>query len=131
VVYINLYSRLVRKSFPSKVTNLVGIVSQFQGVYQILPRDISDFKDYTSTKYQLNSDIGNVLVFPNPANDILNIQCEKTICSLKITNLSGQVVLFQKQDQKQIQIQNLTSGVYILEATFENGTITRTKFCKF
>lgn len=131
VVYINKYSRLVRKSFPSKVTNLVGIVSQFQGVYQILPRDISDFKEYTSTKYQLNSDIGNVLVFPNPANDILNIQCEKAICSLKITNLSGQVVLFQKQDQKQIQIQNLTSGVYILEATFENGTITRTKFCKF
>ena len=130
VVYINQYSRLVQKSFPTKTTNLVGIVSQYLGTYQILPRDISDFKEYTSSESLQQNTFENLVVFPNPANDILNIQSNKTIYSLKITNLSGQVVLVQKQDQKQIPIQNLAPGVYLLNATFENGTTARTKFCK-
>jgi endonuclease I/DNA/RNA endonuclease YhcR with UshA esterase domain len=131
VIYINLYSRLVRKTFPSKATNIVGIVSQYQGVYQILPRDLSDFKEYTSTKYLSQFTLKNMVVFPNPANDLLNIQSDKSILTLRIMNLSGRVILVQEQDQKQIPIQNLTPGVYILEATFENGMINRTKFCKF
>ena len=131
VVFINLSSRLVGKTFPSKATNLVGIVSQYQGVYQILPRDISDFKEYTSTKYLTQFATKDMVVFPNPANDILNIQSDKAICELKIINLSGQVIITHKQDQNQIQIQNLSPGVFILEATFEDGKIARTKFCKF
>lgn len=130
-VFINLYSRLVRKTFPSIATNLVGIVSQYQGVYQILPRDINDFKVYTSTKYPSQFAMEDMIVFPNPANDILNIQSDKAIFELKIINLSGRIILTQKQNQNQIQIQNLSPGVYILEATFENGKTARTKFCKF
>lgn len=131
VVYINLYSRLVRRSFPTKATNLVGVVSQYQGTYQILPRDISDFKEYTSTEYQPQYSTKNIIVFPNPANDILNIQCDKAILSVKITNLSGRLVFIQAQDQKQITIQKLTPGIYILEAIFGDGTTARTKFSKF
>jgi endonuclease I len=131
VVFINQYSRLVHKTFPSKATNLVGIVSQYQGVYQILPRDISDFKEYTSTKYLSQFAMEDMVVFPNPANDILNIQSDKAISALKIINLSGRIILTHKQNQNQIQIQNLSPGVYILEASFENGKTARTKFCKF
>lgn len=131
MVYINKYSRLAQKSIPSKATNLVGIVSQYQGVYQILPRDISDFKVYTSTKNLSQFAMENVVVFPNPANDIINIQSDNVICSLKILTLSGRVILIREQDKKQIPIQNLTPGVYILEVTFENGAMGRAKFCKF
>lgn len=131
VVYINKYSRLVHKSFPSKASNLVGVVSQYQGTYQILPRDISDFKEYTPNESSFKVAHTNLLVYPNPATNILNIKSDKIIYSLTISNLSGRNVIIQKQNMKQIPIQNLIPGVYILEATFENGTTTRSKFCKF
>lgn len=131
VVYINKYSRLVHKSFPSKASNLVGVVSQYQGTYQILPRDISDFKEYTPNERSFKVAHTNLLVYPNPATNILNIKSDKIIYSLTISNLSGRNVIIQKQNMKQIPIQNLLPGVYILEATFENGTTTRSKFCKF
>lgn len=131
VVYINKYSRLVHKSFPSKASNLVGVISQYQGTYQILPRDISDFKEYTPNESSFKVAHTNLLVYPNPATNILNIKSDKIIYSLTISNLSGRNVIIQKQNMKQIPIQNLLPGVYILEATFENGTTTRSKFCKF
>ncbi len=131
VVYINKYSRLVHKSFPSKASNLIGVVSQYQGTYQILPRDISDFKEYTPNESSFKVAHTNLLVYPNPATNILNIKSDKIIYSLTISNLSGRNVIIQKQNMKQIPIQNLIPGVYILEATFENGTTTRSKFCKF
>ena len=131
VVYINKYSRLVHKSFPSKASNLIGVVSQYQGTYQILPRDISDFKEYTPNESSFKVAHTNLLVYPNPATNILNIKSDKIIYSLTISNLSGRNVIIQKQNMKQIPIQNLIPGVYILEATFENVTTTRSKFCKF
>ncbi len=131
VVYINVYSRLVNQRFPSKAVHLVGVVSQFNGVYQILPRDINDFKDFTYTQPLSQNVSDNLVVFPNPAMDVLNIQSEEVVRSVKISNFSGQLVLNQQQEQKQIVIQSLLPGVYILEATFANGKSARAKFCKF
>jgi DNA/RNA endonuclease YhcR with UshA esterase domain len=131
VVYINKYSRLVRKSFPAQVTNLVGIVSQFQGTFQILPRDINDFKNYSPVVRLLKTEQGKLFAFPNPATTILNIKSDQPIHLVKIINISGQVVQLLKQDQNQINIQRLVPGIYILEATFDDSTTCRIRFSKF
>ncbi len=131
VVYINKYSRLVGKSFPAQATNLVGIISQYNDTYQILPRDINDLKVYTANKTLLQSKSENLSVYPNPATEILNIKSEKNISSVKITNYSGQEIVNRQQTNQQVNIQNLRPGIYIIEVTFEDHTSSRTRFCKY
>ncbi|HZL10327.1 MAG TPA: endonuclease [Prolixibacteraceae bacterium] len=130
VVYINKYSRLVQNSFPSTATNLVGVVSQYQGTYQILPRDINDFKVYTANKTLIQAKAETLIVYPNPVTGLLNIKSDQAVSSIKITNLSGQVVRNLQQAQKQVNIQSLSPGIYILEVKFKDETSGYTKFYK-
>ncbi len=130
VVYINKYSRLVNKSFPVSATNLVGIVSQYLGTYQILPRDITDFKNYTSAPNLALNEKQNIVVFPNPATGTLNIKTDKTIYSTKILNPMGQVAKFVRSENKQIPIQNLVPGIYVVEVLFSDKTTGIAKFVK-
>lgn len=130
-VYISYSSRLVGKSFPSNATNLIGIVSQYKDTYQILPRDINDFKAYTPNERILSISEDLLQIYPNPVTGILNINCDKTIRSVRIMNLSGQVVRQLKMSEKQINIQNLVRGVYLLEATFNDYSSARNKFMKY
>lgn len=129
-VFISYSSRLVNNSIPIKATNLVGVVSQYQGTYQILPRDISDFKQYTPTNkiFKLESD--HLQAYPNPANQTLTLKTDKALASVLIYNLSGQLVQINKQTQKQLDIQALSAGIYILEATFSDHSVNWAKFCK-
>ena len=130
VVYISKYSRLVRKSLPAKATNLVGVVSQFQGTYQILPRDINDFKEYTPTAPVIRNAFASLSVFPNPASGELTINTTKNLSSVRIINLSGQIEKSGKPVLNKIDIRNLDAGIYILEAIFDDQTVSRCKFSK-
>lgn len=43
VVFSRYGSRMVGKKLPKEITDVVGVVSQYQSTYQILPRDMNDF----------------------------------------------------------------------------------------
>lgn len=129
-VYINKNSRLVKKSFPAKAVNLVGVVSQYQGTYQILPRDINDFKEFTSTAKPLEKPNSELSIYPNPVDGILNINSEKAIQSVKIINMTGQLVYSQVKNEHAIQTANLEKGIYVIEVLFSDQKIGRTRFCK-
>ena len=65
-------------------------------------------------------------MYPNPADDVLNIEFETThdCCTLEITNLQGQVVLSQKLEgktkDKKIDVSSLVPGTYFLGVVTEN-----------
>lgn len=67
------------------------------------------------------SDAGNensVRIYPNPANEVLNIESEYPIEKLTLTDLFGHVLLtpLRKTGKiNQIKISNLSSGVYLLK----------------
>ncbi len=75
------------------------------------------------------SDEKAVSVYPNPANDILNIRTTERISGQKIYDLKGQLMMDIKTSSEQINISKLGSGIYILELN-SNGTFSRTKFVK-
>ena len=130
VVYINRYSRLVLKSFPAVASTLVGIVSEYNGTYQILPRYINDIKVYTPVVDLTKKVKTELAVFPNPASTSLNIKTDLPIYSVKIVAINGQTIKLLKAVHGQINIQDLLPGIYILEATLENMTIRRSRFVK-
>ncbi len=57
-----------------------------------------------------------IVAYPNPANDILNIQAEGSISSIEIMNLLGQSLLTSKghSNHEQVDISGLSAGNYFV-----------------
>ena len=72
----------------------------------------------------------SLIVFPNPASTELtiNVKGEK-IESLKVISISGQLLLQNNSNSSKINISELTSNIYFIEAKTSAG-IYRTKFVK-
>lgn len=73
----------------------------------------------------------SLIVYPNPAREILFIQNKNGNAAYRITDLSGKILLLQKSNgmNTQIDIQSLANGIYFLES-LNNGEKTTIKFIK-
>lgn len=69
-----------------------------------------------------------VIAYPNPANDILNIQAEGSISSIEIMNVLGQTLLTSKgnSNREQIDISGLSAGNYFVKVVVGDvGSVLR------
>lgn len=63
-------------------------------------------------------------IYPNPSNDIFNIEAEEKIEQVIILNLLGQKIFSGKD--KQFNVSSLPSGMYWAKINFGNDkTVTR------
>ena len=71
-------------------------------------------------------------IFPNPTTDVLTIEATKTtVTQLQVIDLSGRLVLVEKNHPLSINVQNLASGGYILQIfTAERTSPVATSFVK-
>lgn len=67
------------------------------------------------------------LLFPNPAKEKLEVQVDGEILSIEVFNLQGQLLIQQKA--KIIDVNELSSGTYILKGKSSEGTF-KEKFIK-
>jgi hypothetical protein len=76
-------------------------------------------------------DLGKLSIYPNPANDVLNINAYSNIEHVSIINLVGQNVLTVSPNQinSTIDLNSLHPGVYFVKATIQ-GITTTSKFIK-
>lgn len=70
---------------------------------------------------------GIVGIFPNPAQDVLNIQVKDGVRlnSVEVYNIAGQKVMHQDFDgatESSINVQALSAGVYVVKLATDNGT---------
>jgi hypothetical protein len=82
--------------------------------------------DSTLSTDELTSDV-KMKIFPNPVKHVLNIY-ENEVDLVNIYSISGQLLMEIKNSQT-IKVENLMSGIYIIEIKNEKGTY-RTKFIK-
>ncbi len=76
----------------------------------------------------------SVEIFPNPANDYLNIKAETAINDISIYDLKGRLVKTasfnnNSSNENQLKIASLAQGLYFLEMKFGQFTLTK-KFFK-
>jgi type IX secretion system substrate protein len=73
------------------------------------------------------------MLYPNPVNDVLNIETKQTIevTSISIYNQLGQLVLVvpNAQDMKSVDVSSLSAGNYFIKVNSDKGT-SNTKFIK-
>jgi hypothetical protein len=77
----------------------------------------------------LNNDtfaFSNVIIYPNPVKDVLNLSFETTISSASIYNVLGQEVLTKSinANEGKIDVSNLTSGTYFVKVISNDLTKT-------
>ena len=64
----------------------------------------------------------NISVFPNPTSGIIYVDCDKSFDAV-IYNYQGQVVMKKNNNDGQIDLSELTTGVYFLEIRENNNVI--------
>ena len=74
-----------------------------------------------------------LLVYPNPAKDVLNIDSELAITTLRLFDITGKLVQTNTYDSEktiEISLEGLPKGVYIVEVEEVGYQITTTKVVK-
>lgn len=66
----------------------------------------------------------DMVIFPNPATDRINITSEASIQQVELYNLQGQCVAAKSGDIRVLSLNGLANGMYILKVTTENGVST-------
>ena len=72
--------------------------------------------------------MNNVMIHPNPVDDVLNIDTDLEISRITIHRATGQVVMVS--NQKRIDTSGLRSGMYFLRIEFANSQVAVHKFVK-
>ncbi|MGV3631988.1 MAG: YCF48-related protein [Bacteroidota bacterium] len=68
-------------------------------------------------------------LYPNPVNDVLSIQTQQAVKSMRIFDLNGKELL-SACGTTILHVEKIHTGTYLLEVVFENGTRTRGTFIK-
>jgi hypothetical protein len=83
-------------------------------------------QSYASVNEQLN--IAQVSIYPNPTSKELNIEFPNVMnCTLQLNDLLGQEIKSEKINLQRVQIDvdDLSDGIYFLKMKSEKGTITK------
>ncbi len=69
----------------------------------------------------------NINIYPNPANNFVNIKAENTISNIRIYNYLGQQVIQVNKNTNiaKIDVSSLNSGVYILKIDTKEGSFMK------
>ena len=70
---------------------------------------------------------GQIMIYPNPATDNVNVKSDYTITSIEVLNYTGQTVYRNttvNQKLTQFNVSNLQSGIYFVKLTTEVGTVS-------
>ncbi|MCK3685954.1 endonuclease [Maribellus sp. YY47] len=122
-------SRLIGKKLPSSENNIVGVISQYNGVYQLLARDITDLSIVTGI-FDVRENKEQVTVYPNPAQNILHISDASGLKYIRIFTTQGSLVLGKELNSNQVDVSSLNPGIYLIQFETTKGKNAFAKFSK-
>ena len=73
-------------------------------------------------------DADEVVVYPNPADDVVYVQSSSAMGSINVFSLSGKQVIVANAGGAQstsLQVDNLPSGVYVIKISTDEGVVVR------
>lgn len=70
-----------------------------------------------------------ISLYPNPANDVLNISSSSTITNIEVYDMLGKKVA-TNNNTKNVNVAALEKGIYIVKVVQENGSVIAKQFIK-
>ena len=91
---------------------------------------ISDTCQAIGTSYSMAQakEMG-ISIYPNPTTNQLHIECKQSISEIKIIDITDRTVITKKNNIRNINVSELSKGIYCLVLTVNNRIISR-KFIK-
>jgi len=83
------------------------------------PIELNSNSDVCDLLSVVKIDFNDLILFPNPTSDMINIKYKCPISTIKLFNSIGSTVI-EKENSNSIQLKNLKSGVYFLK--IESGS---------
>lgn len=110
-------------------------IPSVNGAYRIGIHAVSDPDEYAliitnfniAEGVSVNEYANETIIFPNPANNMLNINANSNINRVEVYNMMGQMVgSYTANDvNTQINTTSFANGVYTVKISTENGTTTK------
>ena len=115
--------------FTNMPTNAQRLVMQ-----QVAWQTVTNLSAWTGVSNVLaneNFNKANFSIYPNPANDVINIKINENtpIEKIMVFDVSGKKIMEENLNTTSINIQNFQSGMYFLQIE-SNGKTSQTKFIK-
>ncbi len=84
----------------------------------------NDIINYIATlsndSFSLNTDDKDLQIAPNPSNKRIQLQMKSIIDKITVFDSLGKVILIQTQNTSEIDIENLSKGVYFIDVVSED-----------
>jgi hypothetical protein len=97
--------------------------------YPLTQTEITNlYNNNTLSTSDFNQNNLEVALYPNPVQDILSINTVNAIKSVEVYNLQGQKVLVSNQSQ--INLSNLSAGMYMVRIEDENNAVNTKRIIK-
>lgn len=102
------------------------------GAVMMRPLLGAEIKNSTSIERIQLSNNKKVTVYPNPSgnSNVLNVSSDESIKGIQLFNSMGQNIKVEVSSENQLNIENLSKGVYWLNILLENNEKTIVKFIK-
>ncbi len=107
---------------PGVWNNYINIIGCQWFAYSFMPKPLSTAINENEILVE-----NDVLIYPNPANNFIEIQIEKPVEHIILTNQIGQTIQTIKDQLGRIKIntKNLPSGIYFIKFSNETNGITK------
>lgn len=109
----------------------LGVIDHVRFVHDNFSANGVAYLDNIKINVEENASVDNHLapsfsIYPNPANDVINISYADAIENVTITDMNGRIVkqVVLGVNEGQINIADLSQGVYILNATSNGKSVT-------
>jgi hypothetical protein len=109
---------------------VTGIMEGNLNYYRIDPRKESDIVDLTNTTPVVSFPVQDLVIFPNPFTDHLNITNSDKLTRLTIADMTGRIVLDVMHPQSAIKTDHLMKGIYIVRLYKDSAIISAEKFVR-
>lgn len=96
--------------------------------YAIMPRYVADVEACTVNTQDLLAS-NTIDIYPNPVNDMLQIETKAAITQVRIYDFSGKAVLQRTDGLRQLNTSELSKGIYTISVQTSEGVWT-SKFMK-
>lgn len=135
---LGTYTYLVSTSIP--VSNKYKLyIESVEGDFNCISEDyftINEEQGQLPSNQVKNEKIpSSIMIYPNPSNGTYSIACDDVISELKVYSLEGVLItpsnlIFNTDNEAQVDISGMPNGVYILHIKVQNGQTCIEKIIK-
>ncbi|WP_052467071.1 T9SS type A sorting domain-containing protein [Psychroserpens damuponensis] len=116
---------LVGASIPTTMSSVIGLGSEFNGLYQVLPRYVTDVAGSSLSVEDVENNTFSM--YPNPTSTgYVNILATNdNAISVSVYDILGKQVINQTLSNNRVDVSALNTGLYIVKISQNGASVTK------